>query len=153
MIYNLLRQRKIFHRITWTFSNFYGFPFKYILGQKMSAFGFCISMVIKTNVVSNMFDQFWQCNFSSGSVLTLLRWKQNCESNLNKWMHFWCSWENCKYPNWIKIEACSFICISYWCFYGHYIFKLLIFRHWNENAIAFAYLSSSANIPIAFSYI
>ena len=98
-IYNLLRQRKIFNRITWTFSNFYGFPFKYILGQKMSAFGFCISMVIKTNVVSNMFDQFRQCNFSSGSVLTLLRWKQNCESNLNKWMHFWCSWENCKYPN------------------------------------------------------
>ena len=112
VIYSLLRHRKIFNRITWTFSNFYGFPFKYILGQKMSAFGFCISMVIKTNVVSNMFDQFWQCNFSSGSVLTLLRWKQNCKYNLNKWMHFWCSWENCKYPNWIKIEACSFIVLS-----------------------------------------
>ena len=64
MIYNLLRQRKIFNRITWTFSNFYGFPFKCTLGQKMSAFGFCISMVIKTNVVSNICDQIWQCNFS-----------------------------------------------------------------------------------------
>ena len=30
----------------------------------MSAFGFCISMVIKTNVVSNICDQIWQCNFS-----------------------------------------------------------------------------------------
>ena len=75
----------------------------------MSAFGFCISMVIKTNVVSNICDRIWHGNFPSGFILTMLRWKENCNSNLNKWMHFRCSWENCKYPNWIEIEAWSFI--------------------------------------------